>query len=243
VQYVEEVIALVSAEHSIDPDRVYVLGHSNGAAMAYRVACERADLFAAAVPVEGSPPSPVYGCEPGEPVPVLHVHGTADTTVLYEGDGSYLGAVGSLELWAGYNGCGEAIGDGGVGLGTLDLSAGVAGDETEVFAACEGQREVRLWKMNGEDHGPNLGDGWAEEVVQWMMTKSKGGGEAGGGTDAPTGSPTGTPTGSPTGTPTGSPTLAPTAQEEELLGDSAGSAAVLGRRLLVAVGLVVAGVL
>jgi hypothetical protein len=159
------------------------------------------------------------------------VHGTADTTVLYEGDGSYLGAVGSLELWAGYNGCEEVVGDAGAGLGTLDLSAGVAGEETEVFKACEGQREVRLWKMNGEDHGPNLGDGWAEEVVQWMMTKSKGGGEEGGGTDVPTGSPT------------GSPTLAPTAQEEELLGESAGSAAVLGRRLLVAVGLVVAGVL
>ena len=42
------------AQGDIDPSRVYVWGYSNGAFMAWRLACARADLFRAIVLVGGS---------------------------------------------------------------------------------------------------------------------------------------------------------------------------------------------
>jgi len=47
VRYLSDLIEEAVAERPIDPGRVYVLGHSNGGFMAYRLACERADLVTA----------------------------------------------------------------------------------------------------------------------------------------------------------------------------------------------------
>ena len=64
--------------YSYDKKQVHVLGQSNGAAMAYRLGCERADLFASIIPFEGAPPPADYNCTPSEPVHLLHIHGTDD---------------------------------------------------------------------------------------------------------------------------------------------------------------------
>jgi polyhydroxybutyrate depolymerase len=67
----------------VDPKRVYATGMSNGAMMAHRLACERADLLAAIAPVAGAVGVP--RCEPSRPVSVLMIHGRADQHVPYEG--------------------------------------------------------------------------------------------------------------------------------------------------------------
>ena len=67
----------------LDPARVYVQGLSNGAMMASAIACEFSDRIAAIAPVAGLR-NPA-GCTPSRPVPVIAVHGTADTLVAYDG--------------------------------------------------------------------------------------------------------------------------------------------------------------
>lgn len=59
-----------------DAARVFVAGHSNGAIMAYRLACERSDRIVAIGVHAGS--LGVDTCSPSQPVSVLHLHGTAD---------------------------------------------------------------------------------------------------------------------------------------------------------------------
>lgn len=77
-----------------DASRVFATGHSNGGIMTYRVACELSHLFAAVavssgyladVNLDTEPPQQVFACEPGRPVPILHVHGLADECVPFEG--------------------------------------------------------------------------------------------------------------------------------------------------------------
>ena len=50
--------------------------------MSYRLACELSDLIAAIGPVAGAQN---IDCEPGQPVSVVILHGTADLHVLYKG--------------------------------------------------------------------------------------------------------------------------------------------------------------
>ncbi|HEU5158064.1 MAG TPA: PHB depolymerase family esterase [Streptosporangiaceae bacterium] len=79
VGFIVRLIDELAAARRADPDRVYVTGVSNGAMMAYRLACQRADKVAAIAVVAGSM---TYGpCRPARPVPLMIFHGTADTTV------------------------------------------------------------------------------------------------------------------------------------------------------------------
>ncbi|MFF5258427.1 alpha/beta hydrolase family esterase [Actinomadura viridis] len=67
-----------------DPDRVFVAGFSNGAGMAYRMACERPGKVAGIGVVEGAL---VTECDPDRPVSAMIVHGTADRNVPFGGGG------------------------------------------------------------------------------------------------------------------------------------------------------------
>jgi polyhydroxybutyrate depolymerase len=79
VGFIGRLIDSVVAARGADPARVYVTGISNGAMLAYRLACQRADKIAAIAAVAGSM---TYGpCRPARPVPLMIFHGTADTTV------------------------------------------------------------------------------------------------------------------------------------------------------------------
>ena len=67
----------------IDADRVYAIGMSNGAMMAYRLACEAGDVFHGIMAVAGT--DNTKSCSPARPVPVLHIHARNDDRVLFNG--------------------------------------------------------------------------------------------------------------------------------------------------------------
>ena len=107
VAYLRRVIPAVVQAACADADRVGVTGVSNGGGMSARMACDAADLIAAAAPVAGG-----YGslpdCRPSRPVPVLEIHGMDDRVVPYRGKGPKgAGAVSAfLAQWRRLDACG-----------------------------------------------------------------------------------------------------------------------------------------
>ena len=99
VKYFRDVVAKAAAELCIDEKRVYVSGHSNGGAMAYRLACEAADIFAAAAPVCGW--MTVNTCNPARPIPMLEIRGLNDGTV------NISGADADVSEWLSNNNCAQ----------------------------------------------------------------------------------------------------------------------------------------
>lgn len=69
---------------NVDRARIYATGISNGGMMAYRVACELADRFAAIAVVAGEMTT-LDDCRPARPMPVLVIHGSADRNLPYDG--------------------------------------------------------------------------------------------------------------------------------------------------------------
>lgn len=67
----------------IDERRIYATGFSNGAIMSHRLGCELSERIAAIATVSGT--IGVSPCRPARPVPVLHIHGTADENCPYRG--------------------------------------------------------------------------------------------------------------------------------------------------------------
>ena len=142
VAFIRGLVATVSREVSIDPSRVYVTGISEGGMMSYRLACQTT-LFAAIGPdsatLLGDCPSPA-------PVSVIHLHGTVDARIPYEGSpGSGVHhihgpAVPALNAtWRATDHCAAAS----------DTRAGVV---TTSVASCPAGRGVELITVAGAGH-------------------------------------------------------------------------------------------
>jgi polyhydroxybutyrate depolymerase len=80
--FLSAVIDAVVRDYGADAKHVFVTGHSNGAMMAYRLACAIPGKLAAIAPVAGESG---FDCPGARTVPVLHIHGTEDHCVLYGG--------------------------------------------------------------------------------------------------------------------------------------------------------------
>lgn len=83
VGFIRALVADVARRQPIDRERIFATGMSNGGMMAYRLACEAADLFRAVASVAGT--EAVANCHPQRPVAVLHIHAQDDTHVLFDG--------------------------------------------------------------------------------------------------------------------------------------------------------------
>lgn len=90
VAFFDELIASLIAQYDIDTTRVWVVGHSNGGMMAYRLACELSTRVTAIGVAAGA--LVIDTCAPSRPVSALHVHGELDTVVPLAG-GNSLGLV------------------------------------------------------------------------------------------------------------------------------------------------------
>jgi polyhydroxybutyrate depolymerase len=98
--FTRAMVAAIAAEYCIDTTRVYATGFSNGAAMAFRLACEATDLFAAFAPVAGSLAFPQ--CQPVEARPMEIINNVSDPIVPFT-----LGTF-SFDAFTDYNGCTDA---------------------------------------------------------------------------------------------------------------------------------------
>ena len=139
---------VMAAYPEIDPARVFVLGHSNGGFMAYRMACDRADVIASIGVFAGL--ASTTPCTPSRAVNVLHLHGTADQEVPFDMNG--YGAVQSVATWAGYDHCAATR----TTASTVDLEMRIPGAETTVSTAdgCPSGTEIELWTIAGASHIP-----------------------------------------------------------------------------------------
>jgi len=85
VAYLRSVIQRHLERYRIKRDRVAVVGLSNGAFMAYQLACHASDLVGTVVVISGVEQIDPADCNPQESVNVYHIHGRFDRAVFFQG--------------------------------------------------------------------------------------------------------------------------------------------------------------
>jgi len=148
VGFIRAMVAAIEAEASVDVARVYVTGLSNGGAMTHRLACEAADLFAAAAPISFPTPYVDFAtdCQPSRPIPVLTSMGLTDVLVPYEG-GAFASAAQSFESWRSKTSC---------GLEPLEEHVDIGGSYCDSDTSCAGGGPIALCSIRGSAFAPPL---------------------------------------------------------------------------------------
>lgn len=161
------------AAQSVTLGRVYLVGHSNGGFMSYRMACDRADRIDAIVSLAGATFADEAQCNPARPISVLQIHGTADTTILYDGVTTgpmrYPGAKETVERWATRAGCASGM---ITTAPSINLDSALPGDETEVEfyrEGCAPSIDVALWTIQNGSHIPALTPDFGTRVLDWLF--------------------------------------------------------------------------
>ena len=83
IDFIEALIAKISAGHDVDPGRIYVMGYSLGSMFAYELACQLPDTIAAVASHAGTMPVAPEACEPTPGPAILHIHGVDDYIIAY----------------------------------------------------------------------------------------------------------------------------------------------------------------
>lgn len=111
VGFLTRLIADLARDLTLDAQRVYVMGFSNGGFMTQRLACDASDTFAAFGSVAATLyPGFIDRCAGAPPVPIMLIHGTHDAVVRWEG-AAIQGQIIALSMpdtagfWAEHNRC------------------------------------------------------------------------------------------------------------------------------------------
>lgn len=151
VAFLTRMVSTIEQEAPIDPRRVYATGISNGGIMTYTLACETS-IFAAIGPDSATE---LAACPSPTPISIIHLHGTADIRIPYNGgpghnrattiDGPAVPALNAT--WRRIDQCGAPT----------TTTSGVVTTST---ATCPDDRAVELITIAGAGH-------------QWPGSKSK----------------------------------------------------------------------
>lgn len=161
VGFIVEIINRLKNTYTIDPNRIFTTGMSNGGFMSSRLLCDRADLFrGGAVLTASLSVEYLEKCKPEKPVAVLVMNGTDDPIVPYAGGdvrlfkwaksrGKVLSNDAYVALWKEKNGCTEVE-------PTVDLPDTNKRDGTTVsitsYSNCETGGALKFYKINGGGH-------------------------------------------------------------------------------------------
>lgn len=162
VAFSSDVIKRLSKLVSFDPSRVAAVGFSNGAIMVEDLGCQLASLISLIVPVEGQMSTvQSASCSPAKPESVYEIHGTADTSIPYDGGyfsssigyDTVLSAPDSVARWSQLDEC-------AAGPVTTSPSSSIL---LSTYSKCEGNAFVTLQTIEGGGHA------WPSNIGQLVV--------------------------------------------------------------------------
>jgi polyhydroxybutyrate depolymerase len=173
--YISGLITEMAEQYNVDSKRVYLMGHSNGGFMSYRMACEHGDQIAAIVSLAGAMWSDVSKCPAATPVSVLQIHGTDDAVIKFAGGAlignAYPAASQTVADWVATNGCSAASTAGA----PLDLANDLDSTETTTvsYPGCKNGTSVAFWTIARGPHTPALSDAFTAAAVDFLYAQHK----------------------------------------------------------------------
>ncbi len=179
VAYIAWLIDDASRKIEVDPDRVFLIGHSNGGFLAHRLACELAPRIAGAISIAGAGWKDPTRCKPSVGVSVLEIHGDADT-IIKPGGGrvfdrpmpEYPSMRDTMAMWVEKDACGPGAQP---APAPIDFDENVPGIDTQPisYRGCKDGVTVDLWTEKGGSHLPRPTHAGLVAIAAWMTAHAR----------------------------------------------------------------------
>jgi polyhydroxybutyrate depolymerase len=152
VGFVRALLAQLQKRVSVDTQRIFATGMSNGGMLSHRLACDMADVFRAIASVAGT--DNTVQCKPSRALSVLHIHAQDDTHVLFNGGAGadafkdksqvteFVSVPHTVANWVQRNQC----------TGAPQRVLSVPGASCDVYASCAGGTQVQLCVTESGGH-------------------------------------------------------------------------------------------
>ncbi|MEM8980247.1 MAG: alpha/beta fold hydrolase [Pseudomonadota bacterium] len=161
----------LTRQYDLNDRRVFVVGVSNGGYMAYHLACHAPEHFAAFVSVIGTIGGADWRkCQPRRAIPLMHIHGTEDPMIRYDGIPSwYSGWGGQPDVHSVVTSWAQRV-----GASLYDTNTTRPNTTAIKYRNPETQAEVWLMRLNGFGHdwphSGNIGYNMTEEIWKFFET-------------------------------------------------------------------------
>jgi polyhydroxybutyrate depolymerase len=150
VGFTSAIIDTMQLLYGIDLNRVYATGLSNGGYLSHRLACELENRIAAIAAVAGTLTDSTYvHCNPGRIMPIMHIHGTADPIVDYNGAPTARSTEETINFWLGKNSC-STPGD-TTDVPNTNIADGCSAQRIN-YPNCANGTRVLFYKINNGGH-------------------------------------------------------------------------------------------
>lgn len=175
-QFLIDLVAYSISSLKADSSRVYLIGHSNGGAMAYRLTCHHPEKFAGVVSLAGIGQYEASQCSQVSSVSSLHIHGTNDEVTLFQGglrNGlPYVGARDMAERTRSLNRCSTVARE---NVRSVDIARDVPGDESQVtvWDSCAQDVSTEMWTIVNGSHIPALSSSFSTAVYEFLSRHRK----------------------------------------------------------------------
>ncbi len=174
VGFTKAIIMTLASEACIDTKRVYATGCSNGGGMAFKVACDAADVLAGVAPVDfdcvtsaaASDRTCGAACTPPRPITEVQFRATGDAAVPYEGGlraGGTTTFPGALQTF--------------MSFGSINMCTGtpqVLADHSacQAYPMCGGNVDTVLCTVQGGSHCGNY-QSFGIAAIAWEILQTK----------------------------------------------------------------------
>jgi polyhydroxybutyrate depolymerase len=170
--YLASLIQEAKSIAPIDATKVFVMGHSNGGFMSYRMACDHPQLIRGIVSVSGAFFKTPSDCKisVSKFVNVLQIHGNLDHVVPYAGNELFPTTLSAVEFWSKQNRCRVSQAK----SNALDLvipnSAMPDRIDTDTleWPQCVSSKRVGLWTIKGTEHLPYFNSDWLKRALEFV---------------------------------------------------------------------------
>ncbi len=182
VAYLTELVAEAKKVKDFGP--IYFFGYSNGGFMAHHMACKGLPGLRAVASLAGTSYVEESSCDGALPVSVLHIHGTEDSVIRFDGDATesasksgretafYAGAQDMVTRWSRLASCEWP--NNPTSYAAIDFDQYVPGAETQAFRlepGCADGISIELWVGEGSNHSPDYSETFVNALLEWLLSQ------------------------------------------------------------------------
>lgn len=182
LSYIKGLISQIDKKRNlakVDRSQIYVVGYSNGAFMAHKMACDINSEVAGIVTISGTSDlrdsnqelidTSLSLCEHNRSIKHLHIHGTEDKTILYNGHDNeqtgYLGVDDYMKLWSKQNNCAAVKDESKL----MNITNFKFGKESDLFKWKNCDSKLELLKVNHSGHFVIYKKKLARKIIDFLL--------------------------------------------------------------------------